>query len=49
LISEYRGKLIPGTYMLNTSYDAEQILQVLANDIEVESETDENGQAIGRD
>jgi Predicted periplasmic solute-binding protein len=45
LLSQYHGEIVAGTYILNTSYDVDQILQILANDIELD--TDENGEVIG--
>jgi len=43
-ISQYHGDIVAGTYILNTSYTTEEILEVLAQ--ATLGETDENGKII---
>lgn len=40
LLSEYRGKLEPGSYVLNTSQTAEEMLKILSRADEKETETE---------
>ena len=46
LLSSYRGKLQPGTYTLNTSMTAEQMMAVLAGEGPEEEEAEENEAAV---
>ncbi len=41
LLSSYRGKLQPGTYTLNTSMTAEDMMKIMAGEAEEEEEEDD--------
>ena len=40
MLSEYKGKLEPGSYVLNTSQTADEMLKVLSRADEKETETE---------
>ena len=40
LLSEYRGEIVPGSYVLNTSQTADEMLAVISRQEEKESETE---------
>ena len=41
-LSVYKGKLIPGTYVLNTSMEPKEIMDVLSTPVETETESTES-------
>lgn len=40
MLSEYRGEIVPGSYVLNTSQTADEMLEVLSQQNQEETETE---------